>query len=106
MSTFLDIARYENRDSDFGERLPITPEHLDAAAARQPQFQVLREEGALGVRVLSNAVAVLEEGGRLSCRVERGVDTELLTRTLCELAALIPDAVVEDEEGNALSETP
>ena len=103
MSTFLDIVRYENQDPDAGEQLPITPEQLDAAAAEQPRFRVLHEEGQVGVRVLSNAVAVFEDSGHLSCRVERGVDTELLTRTLCELAGLIPDAVVEDEEGNVRS---
>lgn len=102
MSVFVDIVRYENRDPESGERLPIMAEHLEAAAARQRGFRVLREAGQVGIRVLSNAVAVLEEDGHLSCRVERGVDTDLLTRTLCELAGLIPDAVVEDEEGNVL----
>lgn len=99
MSTFLSIARFEDGD-DAGERLPITRQHLVSAATRQPRFRILEQDGAVGVKVLSNAVAVLEEGGTLSCQLDGDQDVDLLTDTLKELASLIPDAVVRDEEGN------
>ena len=101
MSVFLNIVRFENGDADSGRRLPIIEAHLGAAVARQPRFRLLRQGGALGVKVLSNAVAVLD-GETLECQLQPDTDVELLGEVLCELAALIPDAVVRDEEGNGL----
>ena len=46
MSVLVDVVRYGNRDPDAGERLPITPEHLEAA------FRV--EDGHLSVREMLN----------------------------------------------------
>ena len=101
MSVSLYIKRFENGDPDSGKRLPITEAHLETAVARQPRFRLLRHEGAIGVKVLSNAVAVFG-GGTLECQLQHNTDVDLLSEVLCELAALIPDAVVRDQEGNTL----
>ena len=100
MSVFFDVIRYANRDPDTGERLPITLEHLQAVAAARTRFRIVQEDGAVGIKVLSTAVAVLEDGGTLSCRLDpnmEGDEIDLLEETLREIAALIPDAVLEDE---------
>ena len=101
MSVFLEIVRIENGDADSGSPLPITETQLEAAVARQPRFRLLRRDGAVGVKVLSDAVAVLD-GDVLTCQLQQDADVDLLSETLCELAALIPDAVVRDEEGNTV----
>ena len=104
MSVFLNIVRFETGDPDVGKRLPITEAHLQAAVARQPRFRLLRQDGAIGVKVLSNAVAVYD-GQTLQCQFDHNTDVGLflLSEVLCELAALIPDAVVRDDEGNAVT---
>ena len=102
MSVSLNIVRLEQRDADFGRRLPMTEAHLQAAVAKQPRFRLLKQDGATGVKVLSNAVAVFN-GEALECQLQHDTDVRLLSEVLCELAALIPDAVVRDEEGNAVS---
>ena len=53
------------------------------------------------MKVLSNAVAVFD-GGALECQLQHNTDVGLLSEVLCELAALIPDAFVRDEEGNTV----
>ena len=61
----------------------------------------MRQDGEVGVKLLSNAVARLE-GDKLVCRLHHNVDVGLLTDVICELAALLPDAVARDDEGNVL----
>ena len=102
MSVFLKIARFEGGDADLGQRLPMTEAHLEAAVARQPRFRLLRQDGAIGVRVLSNEVAVYD-GEKLQCQLDHDTDIDRLSEALCELAALIPDAVVRDEQGNTIT---
>ena len=101
MSVFLNIVRFDNRDPDVGQRLPITEADLEAAVAKQPRFRLLRQDGAVGVKVLSDAVAVFN-GVALECQCRHDDDLDLLSEVLCELAALIPDAVVRDGEGNTV----
>ena len=100
MSVFLYIKRFEKGDPDLGH-LPITEAHLEAAVAKDRRFRLLRQDGAVGVKVLSNEVAAFD-GEKLECQLQHNTDVELLSEVLCELAALIPDAVVRDEEGNTL----
>lgn len=100
MSVFLYVKRFENGDPDFGQ-LPITEAHLEAAVAGDRRFRLLRQDGAVGVRVLSNEVAVFD-GEKLACQLRHDTDVDLLSEVLCELATLIPDAVVRDGEGNTL----
>ena len=75
---------------------------MEAAVAREARFRLLRQDGAIGVKVLSNAVAVFNGEG-LECQLQHSTDVDLLSEVLCELAALIPDAVVRDEERNTVS---
>lgn len=81
---------------------PITDADSRQAVGNQRGFRMVEQDGFVGVRVLSNAVAIFNRQG-LKCQVRHGVDMDLLAEALCGLAGLIPGAVVRDDEGNALS---
>jgi hypothetical protein len=48
-----------------------------------------------------DVIAVLEGGGTLSCQLDNQTDIDQLIEQLRTLAAALPNAVVEDEEGEA-----
>ncbi len=109
MSHYLYITRYPNRERDPDdldqESLPITRDMVEAAVAASSglRFEMYGEKP--GVKLLSYATAVLEDGGAMIVHTDNRpgvVDYDLLSATLKEFAERIPDGVVVDEEGNVL----
>jgi hypothetical protein len=109
MSHYLYITRYANRERDpenfDQEPLPISCEMVEAAASALSwlKFEMYGEKA--GVKLLSYATAVLEDGGAMIVHTDTRpgvVDSDLLIATLKEFAEQIPDGIVEDEEGNVL----
>jgi hypothetical protein len=99
MSVFVNIVRY-----DKGKAEKISVAHLKAAVKKLPGFDIVfdRETGAVGVSLPKLGMfAELGSAGALFCPYDRAPDGTQLLAAMHILAAKIPGAVVEDEEGNA-----
>jgi hypothetical protein len=99
MSVFVNIVRY-----DKGKFVKITAADLKAAVKKLPGFDLVQdpEVDAVGVSLPNTGMfAELGSAGALSCQYDRAPDGKQLLAALQKLAAKIPGAVVEDEEGNA-----
>src|SRR6185503_11952951 len=98
MSVFVNIARYEKK-----RFVKITEGDLKAAVKKLSAFGIVRddESEAIGVSLPKiDMIAELESTGILSCQYDRAPDGKKLLAVLKKLAATIPGAVVEDEDGN------
>jgi hypothetical protein len=98
MSVFVNVVRYDKR-----KFAPITEADLKVAVKKLPGFGIVRDEesDAIGVNLpKTGMIAELETTGVLSCQYERAPNGNKLLAALNKLAAKLPGAVVEDEDGN------
>ena len=102
MSTFINVTCYDENGREAGDIRRLRCSDLERAVNLLPTFKLVNEDGSWGIKLPGlHTTVVLEAGGTLSCQLDRQTDIDHLIDQLRTLAAALPNAVIEDEEGEA-----
>lgn len=95
MSIFLEVVRADGNAA-------IAESDIENAVSGLSGYRIIRDGGTTGVALPGTPIVAVLENGILTCQLDYQADVDLVVAALQGLAASIPEAVVQDEEGNEL----
>ncbi len=100
MSAFIGIKCYDQNGRAGGNIHRLWRTDLEQAVRLKPNFVLVNEYGTWGIKLPGlDVIAELQGGGTLSCQLDNQTDIDHVIEQLRALALALPNAVIEDEEG-------